>query len=151
MYPEVLVFACNWSGWSCIETAAGLGLSYPLSVKVVRVSCLSRIHAGLMINAFELGADGVVLLGCEPGICNFGSNGERIAGEYEKARSLLEMLGISAGRLALWQLPAFAGRQFVEQIAELSAEIARMPALKGTRVAVPSQTQDMRVELQALT
>ena len=147
----MLVFACNWNGWSCLETAADLGLSYPPSVKVVRVSCLSRIHAGLMIKAFELGADGVVLLGCEPGACNFSSNGERIADEYEKACSILEMLGISAGRLALLQLPAFAGRQFVEQIAELNAEIARMPALRGTRVVVPGLTQEMRVESQALT
>jgi len=151
LYPEVLVFACNWNGWSCIETAADLGLNYPPSVKIIRVSCLSRIHAGLIINAFELGADGVMLLGCEPGVCNFGSNSECIADEYEKARSILEMLGISAGRLALRQLPAFAGRLFVEQIAELNAEIARMPALKSTKVVVPGMTQDMRVESQALT
>ena len=151
MSPEVLVFACNWNGWSCIETAADLGLTYPASVKAVRVGCLSRIHAGLMINAFELGADGVVLLGCEPGACQFGSNGTHMSGEYEKARSILEMLGISPGRLALLQLPAFAGRQFVEQIVRLSEQIARMPALKASRVVVPAVTQDVRVESQALT
>ena len=147
----MLVYACNWNGWSCIETAADLGLSYPTSVKVVRVSCLSRIHAGLMIKAFELGADGVVLLGCEPGACNFNNNCERIADEYEKAGGILEILGISAGRLALLQLPAYAGRQFVEEITRLNEEITRLPALRGTRVVVPGLTPDMRVESQALT
>lgn len=150
MSPEVLIFACNWNGWSCVETATDLGLNYPPSVKIIRVSCLSRIHAGLIINAFELGADGVMLLGCEPEACNFGSNGECITGEYDKACNLLEMLGISADRLALRQLPAFAGHQFVEEITKLNEEITKMPALKSTKVVVPGMTQETKIESQAI-
>ena len=150
MNPEVLVFTCNWNGWSCIETATDLGLNYPPSVKIIRVSCLSRIHAGLIINAFELGADGVMLLGCEPESCNFGSNGECITDEYKKACGLLEMLGISTDRLVLRQLPAFAGRQFVEQITKLNEEIAKMPALKSIRVVVPGINQETKVGTQTV-
>lgn len=149
-YIEILVFACNWDGWSCIEAAANLGLSYPTSVKVVRVSCLSRIHIGLILKAFELGADGVMLLGCEPGKCRFAINSECIIKEYEKSRNVLDMLGASRDRLILVQLPAFSGCEFVTQIMSFITEVARLSASKHPRImghrpvqdiAVPSHTQ----------
>lgn len=146
MYPEVLVFACNWDGWSCIETVTSLGLDYPASVKVVRVSCLSRVHTGLMLKAFEFGADGVMLIGCEQGGCNFGTNSEYIIKEYEKAQSILEMLGISKYRLVLVQLPAFDGQQFVEQVMKLTADITHTPAFPDARSASPSSVQDIGVQ-----
>ncbi len=144
-YTEVLVFACNWDGWSCIETAANLGLCYPASVKVVRVSCLSRIHAGLILRAFELGADGVMLLGCEPGKCRFGIDSECIIKEYEKARSILEMLGMRKDRLPLVQLPAFSGREFVMQVTSFVAEVERLSASKRARIIGHRPAQDITV------
>ena len=149
MSAEVLVFACNWDGWSCIETATELGLNYPASVKIVRVSCLSRVHAGLILKAFEFGADGVMLLGCEPGRCHFGTDSEHIVREYEKTSTILEMLGIRKERLALVPQPAFDGPGFVRQVTELMARITRMPASRGGRVAVPSSVLD--IEVQSLT
>jgi coenzyme F420-reducing hydrogenase delta subunit len=146
LYPEVLVFACNWDGWSCIETATNLGLRYPASVKVVKVSCLSRIHVGLILKAFQFGADGVMLLGCEPGGCRFGTDSEHLISEYEKARSILEMLGMWKGRLVLVQIPAFEGRQFVTQVMNLIAEIEGIRAFKGARIMGPRPAQDTRVQ-----
>jgi len=43
--------------------------------------------------------------------------------EYEKAQSILEMLGIWKGRLAFVQLPAFDGYQFVSQVTKLMTEV----------------------------
>jgi len=144
-YTEILVFACNWDGWSCIETAANSGLCYPTSVKVVRVSCLSRIHAGLILKAFEFGADGVMLLGCEPGRCHFSVNGEHIINEYERARSILNMLGMRQGKLSLVQLPAFSGHEFVMQVNDFTASLNRPSTPKRVRVKDSGPAQDIPV------
>jgi len=146
LYTEVLVFACNWDGWSCIETASNLGLHYPASVKVVKVSCLARVHTGLILKAFEFGADGVVLLGCERGRCLFDADSEYTINEYEKARSILEMLGIWKDRLVLVQLPAFDGREFVMQVMNLIAKIEQIPASKRAGVTGSRLAQDIKVE-----
>jgi len=146
LYPQVLVFACNWNGWSCIETATNLGLHYPASVKVVKVSCLSRVHIGLILKAFEFGAEGVMLLGCERGRCHFGADSEYITNEYEKARSILEMLGMWKGRLVLVQLPAFDGRGFIMQVMKLIAEIEQIPTFKRARIMGPRLRQDIKVQ-----
>ncbi|MFC2058251.1 FAD-dependent oxidoreductase [Chloroflexota bacterium] len=134
-HPRMVVFCCNWDGWSCIETAVNSGLHYPAAVKVVKVSCLSRIHAGLILNAFEFGADGVMLLGCEPGSCNFDSAGESIISEYEKARIILKMLGVWEDRLTLVHLPAFDGDQFVSVVTEFLSQLEKIPYAKRMIVA----------------
>jgi coenzyme F420-reducing hydrogenase delta subunit len=108
--------SCNWNGWSCIEGTAGGGDSYPSSVRAIKVSCLSRVHAGLILQAFEFGADGVMLLGCEPDTCHFGSDKSQVLREIEKAQDVLAMLGIRRERLALLQLPAFSTREFINKL-----------------------------------
>lgn len=135
MEPKILVFSCNWDGWSAVEAATGAGLSYPASVKIVRVSCLSRLHAGLIMKAFEFRADGVMLLGCEPGSCHYLSDAGCIDREYEKTRQLLGMLGINQERLALVQLPAFDGERFIAEIKKLSEAIGKMTPRRGKKAA----------------
>ena len=150
MYTEVLVFACNWDGWSCVETAANLGIPYPPSVKVVKVSCLSRIHAGLILKAFEFGADGVMLLGCEPGKCRFGTDSEYIINEYEKTRSILEMLGTQKDRLALVQLPAFDAHEFVTQVTNLIARIEQISGHRHARIINPQASSSYHGPISSL-
>ena len=113
---KIVVFACNWDGLSCVEAAGQSGLSYPASIKLVKVSCLSRVHSGLILKAFELGADGVMLLGCQPESCYYEKNENFITKEYEKALSLLSLLGLETNRLRLVRLPRGDGRAFVSQV-----------------------------------
>ena len=127
---DVVVFACNWDGLSCIEAAAQAGLRYPASVSVVRVSCLSRVHSGLMLKAFEFGADGVMLLGCELGKCHFHIEPGCIAQEHEKARRVMGLLGLREERLVLARMTRGDYRGFVRRLTSFIAEIERMqPAI----------------------
>jgi coenzyme F420-reducing hydrogenase delta subunit len=129
---DVVVFACNWDGLSCVEAASQRGLLYPASVRVVRVSCLSRVHSGLVLKAFELGADGVMLLGCEPGKCYFDTDAECIAQEYEKARGILDLLGLGEERLVLAHMPRGDGSGFVTRLVSFIAEIEQIrPATRA--------------------
>jgi coenzyme F420-reducing hydrogenase delta subunit len=114
----IVVFACNWDGLSCVETAAQKRLTIPSSVKIVRVSCLSRVHTGLMLKAFELGAGGVMLLGCDSHNCHFGIEEELINLNYEKAVSIMQLLGMSPERLSLVRLPHGDGGGFVKRVRE---------------------------------
>jgi coenzyme F420-reducing hydrogenase delta subunit len=125
---NIVVFACNWDGLSCVEAAAQKGLYYPASVKVVRVSCLSRVHSGLILKAFELGANGVMLLGCKPGSCHFEIDAGLITQEYEKTRSILGLLGLREESLALLRLPRGDGPGFVKHIANFIADIGSTQA-----------------------
>lgn len=123
---NIVTFTCNWDGLSCIDSAAQAGLSYPASVRVIRVTCLSRVHMGLILKAFELGADGVMLLGCEPGNCQFDADADHITQECEKARMILKLLGLREERLALCYMPRGDGPGFVKQVTAFINEIEQM-------------------------
>jgi F420-non-reducing hydrogenase iron-sulfur subunit len=129
---NVVVFTCNWDGLSCVEAAAQKGLSYPASVKVVRVSCLSRAHSGLILKAFELGANGVMLLGCSPGNCHFEIDAGLVEREYDKTRDILGLLGFREERLALIRLPGDDGAGFVKQVTDF---------IKGIEQAEPATSR----------
>ena len=129
---NVVVFTCNWDGLSCVEAAAQKGLSYPASVKVVRVSCLSRVHSGLILKAFELGANGVMLLGCSLGNCHFEIDAGLIEREYDKTRNILGLLGLREERLALIRLPGDDGAGFVKQVTDF---------IKGIEQAEPATSR----------
>ena len=120
---DVVVFACNWDGLSCIEAAAQSRLNYPTSVKVVRVACLSRVNSGLILKAFELGAGGVMLLGCESTSCYFGKDDRVDVEEYEKTRGVLGLLGLGVDRLKITRLPRSDGEGFVKEVTDFIAEI----------------------------
>ena len=120
---DVVVFACNWDGLSCIEAAAHAGLCYPASVRVIRISCLSRVHLGLILKAFELGADGVMLLGCETGECHYDINSKVIIQEHKKAQDILKLLGIEPERLMLALISRGDGYGFTDRVNNLLSQI----------------------------
>jgi F420-non-reducing hydrogenase iron-sulfur subunit len=111
-----VVFTCNWDGLSCIETAAQKRLTFPASVKIIRVSCLSRVHSGLMLQAFEFGADGVMLLGCDTRSCHFSIDEELIDQNYKKTREIMRLLGLKPDRLELVRLPHGDATGFIKRV-----------------------------------
>jgi F420-non-reducing hydrogenase iron-sulfur subunit len=123
---DVVVFACNWDGLSCVEAAAYERLCYPASVRVVRVSCLSRVHLGLVLRAFELGADGVMLLGCERGECHYDIDPKYIDQEYGKTQAVLRLMGLGQERLILARLHRGDGAGFVEQVNSFASQLSHL-------------------------
>ncbi len=116
----IVVFVCNWDGLSCIENAAQKRLTFPSSVKIIRVSCLSRVHTGLMLKAFELGADGVMLLGCDSRSCHFGIEEELINQNFKKAQEVMRLLGLEQSRLTMVRLPHADGVGFIKKVKDFA-------------------------------
>ena len=89
---------------------------------------------GHILNAFDFGAEGVMLLGCEAGECHFCSNDDYIVNEYKKTQGILEMMGIWKDRVTLLRLPAFDGQRFVDEIMNLTKEIEQIPSSRCSRI-----------------
>jgi coenzyme F420-reducing hydrogenase delta subunit len=122
----IVVFVCNWDGLSCIETAAQKRLTFPSSVKVIRVSCLSRVHTGMLLKAFDLNADGVMLLGCDSTSCHFGIDEELIDQSYIKAQSVMKLLGLDINRLTLVRLAHGDGTGFIKKVNQFAEQFSRL-------------------------
>ena len=125
-----VVFVCKWDGLSCIESAAQKRLTFPASVKVIRVTCLSRVHTGLILKAFELDADGVMLLGCDSKSCHFGIEEELIEQNFTKAQAIMKLLGLNSDRLTLVRLPHGDGAGFIKKINQFAEQFSEVSSVK---------------------
>ena len=114
--PRIVIFACNWEAYRGLDEVGRTKQAYPAHVRIIRLPCLARVHPGLILWAFQVGADGVLLLGCPPDKCHFGVGGDSAQEMFERATALAHLLGLSPWRLALDWVPDGRGDACTERI-----------------------------------
>ncbi|MDH7489954.1 MAG: hydrogenase iron-sulfur subunit [Anaerolineae bacterium] len=119
-HPRIVVFACNWEGYHGLEELGRARQGLDAQVRVVRLPCLARLHTGLILKAFQAGADGVLALGCTPDRCHFGVGGEHAQALALQASDLLHLLGIAPTRLAVDSVPEGSATACAERIASFA-------------------------------
>jgi len=121
--PRIIVFTCNWNAYSALETAGSKRLAYPANVRPIKVMCLGRLHPGLVLKAFELGADGVLLLGCPPGECHYEFGNQRTEELFQETQAIAHLLGIEGQRLKLDWVGSGEGELFVQKVMEFYQKV----------------------------
>jgi coenzyme F420-reducing hydrogenase delta subunit len=91
-------------------------LAYPSIIRMIRLDCSGRLQPGLILKAFELGAAGVLVLGCAPRLCHYERGNERVAGAYAQVEAITGMLGLPHTRLQLAWVPPDDGPAFAELV-----------------------------------
>jgi F420-non-reducing hydrogenase iron-sulfur subunit len=85
--------------------------------------CSGRVTSGFILEAFRLGADGVLVTGCHPGDCHYISGNQTAVTTVERTRRLLELLGIDGDRLRLEWISAAEGARFAHLMTEFTDQI----------------------------
>jgi coenzyme F420-reducing hydrogenase delta subunit len=98
-------------------------LDYPANIKVVRVPCTGKVDLLHILVAFENGADGVYVAGCLEGECHFLTGNLRAKKRVMYAKGLLEEVGISGERVAMYNLSAAEGARFAQIAREMTDRI----------------------------
>lgn len=111
--PKIVSFVCNWSANIIIRNDE---FSFPTNIHFIRLMCLGRINHSFILNAFESGADGVILLGCPPGDCHYYSGNDLVDLHFNETVKLLHLLGIKKERLSLMQCSVTEDLKFVKNV-----------------------------------
>lgn len=61
--PSILAFACHYCAFAAADLAGVMRLSYPSSVKVIRLPCTGKLDHLYVLRAFVRGLDGVFVAG----------------------------------------------------------------------------------------
>ncbi len=61
--PNVVAFCCNWCSYAAADLAGTSRMQYPGNIRIIRVMCSGMVHPEFVYQAFEKGADGVMVLG----------------------------------------------------------------------------------------
>ncbi len=98
-------------------------LSYPTNIKIVKVPCTGRVDIMLIMKAFENGADGVCVVGCEEGDCHYLVGNIKARKRVEYVKKLLDECSIGSERVAMYNLSAAQGQRFAEVAREMTEKI----------------------------
>jgi F420-non-reducing hydrogenase iron-sulfur subunit len=101
-------------------------LHYPSSVKIVRVPCTGKVDVIHILRAFEKGADGVYVVGCEEGSCQYTSGNFRARKRVEQVKHLLDGIGIGGERAQMFNLSSGEGPRFAKFAVEMDERIRKL-------------------------
>jgi F420-non-reducing hydrogenase iron-sulfur subunit len=130
--PKIVGFLCNWCSYAGADLAGTSRAKYPPNVRVIRLMCSGRVDERLILKAFALGADGVLVCGCHPGDCHYLKGNLSARRRIMGLKPFLECVGIGAGRLRLDWISASEGpkvgetvKSFTETIRQLGPSLLR--------------------------
>ena len=99
--PRILAFTCNWCSYAAADLAGTTRVQYPAGLLIIRVMCSVMVHPNLVIEAFERGADGVLVMGCHPGECYYQDGNQKAKARSGAIEEVLSLMGIEPERFRL--------------------------------------------------
>jgi F420-non-reducing hydrogenase iron-sulfur subunit len=98
--------------------------------------CSGRVEPTFVAKAFELGADGVLILGCHPGDCHYVEGNYKTMRRMPLIKKTLEQLGIEEERVRLDWVSASEGDRFVSIVDDMTAKVRALgPIDKNSKEA----------------
>lgn len=128
--PHIVAFVCNWCTYTGADLAGTSRLKQETNARLIRVPCTGRIDPLFIINAFQNGADGVLVSGCHPFDCHYNTGNFHARRRWTLFRELLDFTGIDSSRLHFSWVSASEGKKWVDVINGVIADVrARGPFL----------------------
>lgn len=127
--PKVLVFLCQWALKSDSEWAHRAEL--PPGVQIVEVPCSGRLNPFLILSALQQGADGLLVVGCEPGHCHYKEGNYLARRKFATLQSFLHHLGVEQDRVQLVWLSETESGKFPGVVANLINTVRQLGPLEA--------------------
>jgi F420-non-reducing hydrogenase iron-sulfur subunit len=101
-------------------------LQYPTNIRIIRTPCTGKLEVEYFMKAFENGADGVLVAGCEEGSCHFIEGNFMAKRRVNYTRQILSEAGFEMERLRMINIGAADARPFVEHIKNMIQTIRNL-------------------------
>ena len=127
--PNFVLFQCHY----CLASSDDqlwVETQLPKNVKLIKTPCTGRISPLFILNAFQSGADGVLVSGCMPEKCHYKEGNLGARRQLDEFARMLEYLGMDAGRVRfVWMDINERGRiqQEIALFEEKLAELGKSP------------------------
>jgi F420-non-reducing hydrogenase iron-sulfur subunit len=108
--PKIVGFVCNWSLPPEVKITSTSEIhGYP-KIHIIRVMCVGRIDPVIMLETFAKGADGVLVVGCQPPDCHYVEGNLQAEQKVKIVKKLVSLTGLKPDRLRLdWSNSTDAG------------------------------------------
>ena len=124
--PMIVGFCCNWCSYAGADLAGVSRFQYPPNIRIIRVMCSGRVSELLVLKAFAVGADGVLVAGCHPGDCHYIKGNLSARRRVVGVKPFLEAIGVKPERLRLEWISASEGARFAETVRDFTQTIKEL-------------------------
>ena len=124
--PRIIAFCCSNCASSAANVAEGMKKALPDNVKIIQIPCTGRVEILHLLKAFEEGADGVYVAGCQEDSCQYVSGIAKAIKRVTHVKKILEELSIEPDRLNVFKLSAGKGQEFVEVAYEMVNKVKEL-------------------------
>ncbi|MHA2297887.1 MAG: hydrogenase iron-sulfur subunit [Candidatus Hodarchaeales archaeon] len=133
--PLILALACWECAYASVDFVGQLAVTrpemrYPHNVRIVPVQCVGHISTRIIQKSFELGADGVLVIGCYEDRCHYDTGSKASIIRVELFRQMLEQLGIDPRRLEKEYLYTVNAEKFVKTTERMTETLRKIGKLK---------------------
>ena len=127
---KIIAFCCNWCSYAAADLAGTARMRYPESVRIIRMMCSGMVHPELVVEALNMGADAVMILGCRLGECHYQDGNHKALARADMVVELLDDLGYERERFSLHWLSSAEPHVFVSAVTETAERVRRLSALQ---------------------
>jgi F420-non-reducing hydrogenase iron-sulfur subunit len=127
--PKIIGFLCNWCSYTGADLAGVSRIKSAPNVRVIRTMCSGRVDPSFILKAFQMGADGVVVMGCHLGDCHYQEGNYKTIRRIPFLKRLVKDFGIDPRRLRLEWVSASEGDKFARVVNEFTKEIRSLGPL----------------------
>ncbi len=124
--PKIVAFLCNWCSYRIAGASGVLSTKFNANIRPIRVMCSGRVEPEFILSAFESGADGVLVLGCQPGDCHYSEGNYQTMRRIALFKKMMYQLGIEDGRLRLEWVSPSEGDKFLAITGEMTEQIRKL-------------------------
>ncbi len=128
--PKIVGFLCNWCSYRGADLAGITRMKCAPNVRIIRVMCSGRVEPTFILKAFQLGADGVLVLGCHPGDCHYAEGNYKTLRRMTLLKNMLLQFGIEDERVRLDWVSASEGDRFVSVVNDMTEKVRALGSFK---------------------
>lgn len=128
--PKLVCFSCKFS-WGYLVNEASLSKKLENWIPII---CTGKIDTTHIMDAFEKGADGVLILGCPEGDCHYQDGNYEAKKRVHLLRRMLESMGIEKERIGIEFSVDPEGRRIPQLMKEMKKELAKLGPWKRDKV-----------------
>ncbi len=131
--PKIIAFLCKWCSSAGSDLAGVSRMKYPPNVVPITVMCSGSVSPLYIFNAFQKGADGVLVSGCHPGDCHYIKGNFYARRKMALVKELIEYIGLEPQRFKMSWVSAAEGKKYTQIIQDFVQELKPLGPQKKLR------------------
>jgi F420-non-reducing hydrogenase iron-sulfur subunit len=143
--PRLIAFFCNWCTYTAADLAGVSRMKYAANIRTIRLMCSGRVDPQFIVDAFQKGADGVLIGGCHPNDCHYAEGNYKCLRRFRLLQRMIGDMGIEPDRFRLEWISAAEGDKVKHVVNDMVAKLQALGPL-----GLPEKFRDWDREMEHL-